>query len=78
LVSCLPLQQRLGRAVLPSITGDPLRILTVAVPASNAEIARGLGIQETTVKTHVAHIQAKLNARDRVQLVVLAHRAGPI
>jgi DNA-binding NarL/FixJ family response regulator len=28
------------------------------------------------VKTHVARIQTKLGARDRVQLVVVAHRAG--
>lgn len=45
---------------------------------SNSEIAQVLSIQESTVKTHVAHIQAKLNARDRVQLVVLAHRAGVV
>jgi DNA-binding NarL/FixJ family response regulator len=43
---------------------------------SNSEIAAVLSIQESTVKTHVAHIQAKLNARDRVQLVVIAHRPG--
>lgn len=43
---------------------------------SNSEIAAQLCIQESTVKTHVAHIQTKLNARDRVQLVVLAHRGG--
>jgi DNA-binding NarL/FixJ family response regulator len=43
---------------------------------SNSEIAELLCIQDSTVKTHVSHIQAKLDARDRVQLVVLAHRAG--
>jgi DNA-binding NarL/FixJ family response regulator len=43
---------------------------------SNSEIAQLLSIQGSTVKTHVSHIQAKLDARDRVQLVVLAHRAG--
>lgn len=43
---------------------------------SNSEIAEVLGIQESTVKTHVSHIQSKLDARDRVQLVVMAHRAG--
>jgi DNA-binding NarL/FixJ family response regulator len=43
---------------------------------SNGEIARELYISETTVKTHVTHILQKLNLRDRVQAVVLAHQTG--
>jgi DNA-binding NarL/FixJ family response regulator len=43
---------------------------------SNAEIGQGLFISETTVKTHVTHILQKLNLRDRVQAVVLAHQTG--
>ncbi len=43
---------------------------------SNAEIGKELYISETTVKTHVTHILQKLNLRDRVQAVVLAHQAG--
>jgi DNA-binding NarL/FixJ family response regulator len=43
---------------------------------SNAEIGSELYIGETTVKTHVTHILQKLDLRDRVQAVVLAHQAG--
>lgn len=43
---------------------------------SNAEIAEALVISMATVKTHVRHVFAKLDLRDRVQAVVLARDAG--
>jgi DNA-binding NarL/FixJ family response regulator len=43
---------------------------------SNAEIADVLVISETTVKTHVARVLAKLGVRDRVQVAVFAHEHG--
>ena len=43
---------------------------------SNAEIGRELYLAETTVKTHVARILAKLEVRDRLQAVVIAYRSG--
>lgn len=51
-------------------------LLLVAHGATNQEIAAELRIAETTVKTHVSALLNKLYARDRVALVLLAHRAG--
>ena len=43
---------------------------------SNREIADELRISETTVRTHVGHVLAKLNLRDRIHAVVRAHEMG--
>ena len=43
---------------------------------SNAEVAAQLVISHATAKTHVTRILAKLEARDRAQLVVLAYESG--
>ncbi|MFF2078866.1 response regulator [Kitasatospora sp. NPDC058162] len=43
---------------------------------SNGELAVELTLSESTVKTHVARIFAKLNLRDRAQAVVLAYETG--
>jgi DNA-binding NarL/FixJ family response regulator len=48
----------------------------IANGLSNPEIAQALYISDTTVKTHVTHILQKLDLRDRVQAVVLAHQTG--
>jgi DNA-binding NarL/FixJ family response regulator len=43
---------------------------------SNAEIATALYITAGTAKTHVARLLTKLDARDRVQLVIVAYETG--
>ncbi|MFD2797319.1 response regulator [Promicromonospora vindobonensis] len=48
----------------------------VAQGMTNAEIATALVVGVETVRTHVASVLAKLQARDRTQAVVLGYRAG--
>ncbi|WP_434612936.1 response regulator [Arthrobacter sp. A5] len=50
----------------------------IAEGLSNPEIARSLFVSEATVKTHVGHVLSKLDARDRVQLVLIAYETGVV
>jgi DNA-binding NarL/FixJ family response regulator len=62
---------------LAGITGREREVLAlIATGLSNSEIATRLCISEATAKTHVGHLLTKLNARDRVHLVILAFQAG--
>ena len=51
-------------------------LVHVAQGCSNAEIGRELFMSESTVKTHVSRVLAKLGSANRVQAAILAHDAG--
>jgi DNA-binding NarL/FixJ family response regulator len=66
-----------GGQVTALLTDRECEVLRlVAAGLSNAEIANQLRISPATAKTHVAHLLTKLDARDRVQLVIIAFQAG--
>lgn len=68
-----PVAQRLVGTLTQRET-DVLRVMARGL--SNTEIAAALDVGAGTVKTHVRHILAKLEVRDRVQAVIIAHEAG--
>ncbi|MFF5531146.1 response regulator [Streptomyces cinerochromogenes] len=62
---------------LGTLTGREREVLVqVAGGHSNDEIAERLEVSPLTVKTHVNRAMAKLGARDRAQLVVIAYESG--
>ena len=62
---------------LDGLTGRETEVLTlVGQGLTNDEIARRLFLSPLTAKTHVSRIMQKLQARDRVQLVVTAYESG--
>ncbi|MGP8303975.1 response regulator [Streptomyces inhibens] len=65
------------RRVVDGITEREREVLTlVGRGMSNSEIAADLYITVATVKTYVTRLLAKLDARDRVQLVIIAYERG--
>ncbi|MGY0486968.1 response regulator [Streptomyces sp. WG-D5] len=66
-----------GTERLAALTGREREVLVqVAGGYSNDEIAERLEVSPLTVKTHVNRAMAKLGARDRAQLVVIAYESG--
>jgi len=64
-------------AQIGSLTEREREVLVcLARGLGNAEIARELHVGEATVKTHVANVLQKIEARDRVQAVVFAYESG--
>jgi DNA-binding NarL/FixJ family response regulator len=62
---------------MEELTARELEVLKlVARGLSNRQIGDTLFLTDATVKTHLAHVYAKLGVRDRVQAVVLAYETG--
>jgi DNA-binding NarL/FixJ family response regulator len=62
---------------LASLTEREREVLTaLAQGSTNTEIAEELVLSESTIKTHVSKVLAKIGARDRVHAVIIAYEAG--
>jgi DNA-binding NarL/FixJ family response regulator len=63
--------------VLDGVTDREREVLTlIARGLSNTEITQDLHLSVGTVKTHIGRLLAKLHARDRAQLVIIAYESG--
>jgi DNA-binding NarL/FixJ family response regulator len=66
-------------AGLDALTDREREVLAlIARGLSNAELAEHLHLSPATVKTHIGRLLAKLQARDRAQLVIAAYETGLI
>lgn len=70
----------MGQARKPppeTLSARELEVLRlVAASTTNREVARQLFVSEATVKTHLLHVYAKLDVRDRASAVAAAYRRG--
>ena len=61
---------------LAALSDRELEVLRlVAQGKSNSEIAATIFLGESTIKTHIGHLLAKLELRDRVQLAIFAYES---
>jgi len=73
----LPSIEPANEQTVRTLTTRELEVLRlVAQGMSNGEIGAELHLAESSIKTHVSHLLAKLGLAQRVQLVVLAYETG--
>lgn len=65
-----------AQPIEPLTSREEQVLLPVAQGRTNSEIAAGLHISPSTVKTHLASLMRKLGARNRVELAMWAHETG--
>ncbi|MDO5645522.1 MAG: response regulator transcription factor [Dermabacter sp.] len=76
-IAALPSQGGADTSRLDALTDREREVLVhMAHGLSNQEIAAALFLAEATVKTHVGRVLAKIEARDRVQAVIVAFETG--
>jgi DNA-binding NarL/FixJ family response regulator len=72
-----PTPELADQAKLKALTAREREVLQrIAQGLSNREIAAALAVEESTIRTHVKRILAKLALRDRVQAVIFAYETG--
>jgi DNA-binding NarL/FixJ family response regulator len=78
IVTGSPARDRRPLAPLPAgLTRREAQVLSlIAAGMSNTEIAADLAVSEGTVKSHINHLLAKIDARDRAQAVTFAYQHG--
>ncbi|MFE2492558.1 response regulator [Streptomyces scopuliridis] len=77
LASPVPSTQLASPERLAALTAREREVTALAAEGhSNNEIAERLFVSPLTVRTHVHRAMAKLHARDRAQLVVIAYQSG--
>ena len=78
IVTGSPARDRRPLAPLPAgLTRREAQVLSlIATVMSNTEIAAELAVSEGTVKSHINHLLAKIDARDRAQAVTFAYQHG--
>lgn len=72
----LPAEGASAPAVSPLSEREHEVLVAIGRGLSNTEIAGALFLSESTVKTHVGRVLAKLELRDRVQAVIYAYKHG--
>ncbi|MEU3792550.1 response regulator transcription factor [Streptomyces fructofermentans] len=74
----LPAGRPVSQPVSPVTAREEQVLLAVARGLTNTEIADALHISLSTVKTHLASLMAKLNARNRVEIAMWAYETRRI